>query len=657
MHVALGDVPITLCTRVGCAVALAMALVAPVASHAEALLSRAEGGVAALPGVRGGARFALGRGALAALRAARGTARLDAFPLGGARTVSLELRRFAPVGPHTRVEVVDAGGPRAVAMPDAAYFTGRVAGEPESRALVVAAPDAVHGFVASGGDVFRFGPGADGVHRGYALGEVDAGAYPPPPAFCVNDAHPELTVASPAPARLAPPVAAAGLRVAQVAVETDGELRQKFGSEQAALAYLGELLAAASAIYERDVAVRLTFSYIRLWGSAAADPWGAADPGAALQEVRTHWLDPDNDMGDVAGPRDLVHFLSGKPVRGGVAYVNALCSQAYGFAVSQVFGAFDLASPSSIWDVMVLTHEMGHNFGSPHTHCYDPPIDRCYNAEPGCWDGAVVSSRGTIMSYCHLTGGLSRIDLLFGGTVAARIAPSVQAATCLTVAPAACGNGLLEAGEQCDDGNTANGDCCSASCALEPCPPTTTTSTTSTTTSRPPGTSSTSSSSSTAPRPASTTTTGTAPRPTTTTVPPPGDGDGDGVPDGADACPASAEHELVDATGCAVCPCDAMRDGTPWPSRWAYTKCVRAEIRRRTRLGETSRSTARLLARQTRLSTCGGADLTRCCVYPKSIDADGVCRVFRSRRCDVRRLRVARVADVGPGVCGDALCP
>src|SRR5204862_6951435 len=30
-----------------------------------------------------------------------------------------------------------------------------------------------------------------------------------------------------------------------------------------------------------------------------------------------------------------------------------------------------------------------------------------------------------------------------------------------------CGNGLLDAGEQCDDGNTNNGDCCSSACQFE----------------------------------------------------------------------------------------------------------------------------------------------------------------------------------------------
>jgi len=33
-----------------------------------------------------------------------------------------------------------------------------------------------------------------------------------------------------------------------------------------------------------------------------------------------------------------------------------------------------------------------------------------------------------------------------------------------------CGNGVLDAGEQCDDGNTLGGDCCSATCQIETTP-------------------------------------------------------------------------------------------------------------------------------------------------------------------------------------------
>ena len=31
-----------------------------------------------------------------------------------------------------------------------------------------------------------------------------------------------------------------------------------------------------------------------------------------------------------------------------------------------------------------------------------------------------------------------------------------------------CGNGFVESGEACDDGNVINGDCCSSTCAFEP---------------------------------------------------------------------------------------------------------------------------------------------------------------------------------------------
>jgi cysteine-rich repeat protein len=37
-----------------------------------------------------------------------------------------------------------------------------------------------------------------------------------------------------------------------------------------------------------------------------------------------------------------------------------------------------------------------------------------------------------------------------------------------SVAAPACGNSIVEPGEDCDDGNTVGGDCCSASCVLEP---------------------------------------------------------------------------------------------------------------------------------------------------------------------------------------------
>lgn len=40
----------------------------------------------------------------------------------------------------------------------------------------------------------------------------------------------------------------------------------------------------------------------------------------------------------------------------------------------------------------------------------------------------------------------------------------------IAVTDGVCGNGAIEGAEQCDDGNTVDGDGCSASCALEALP-------------------------------------------------------------------------------------------------------------------------------------------------------------------------------------------
>ena len=448
---------------------------APVAGAGN-LLSPATPAPHSLPrGVARGRTLALSRTALADLRT-RTTAVVPGFPLGGDATADLELRRFEPFAPGARVEAVDDRGVREVKLLDHVYFTGTVRGEPDSRVLLIAARDHVRGFVAAHDTVYPFGPARRGHHRSYALRDVDPAAYPPRGNFCANDRHRDqvnslvVNRGARAATGLEPPIAYAstGLVQADAAIDTDHELWAKFGSDAGTLDYLASLAAASSAIDERDLSVRLRFSYIRLWPTAA-DPWNATAPDQQLDEVRNYWTNPANAMDAIAGSHDLVHFISGKAVQGGIAYVGSVCEPLYFFGVSQVYGHFDLSDPTQIWDVLVVTHEIGHNLGTPHTHCYGPPVDECYNQEPNCYAGPVVCSRGTIMSYCHLQcGGLADIDLVFGAVVSAEIKSTIAGAGCL-VPIGNCGNGVVDPGEQCDDGNTVAGDGCSPSCQREVC--------------------------------------------------------------------------------------------------------------------------------------------------------------------------------------------
>jgi hypothetical protein len=625
----------------------AVLLAAAVPSHAALLAPVGDASTDAPSGVSSVRKLAVDRAALATLRGKKRAVVRD-FPIGDARTGDLELDRFEPFAPDARAEIVEPGGPRPLTLPDDVYFRGRVAGDPTSLAFVVAGRRKVHGFVVENGQVFPFGPDVHGSHRAYALANADPQRNPPPGDFCVNDLQPEA-VAMPDDelARIAalPEAAAAPgtLKQADVAIETDRELRTKFTTDAQALQYLASLAAAATAIYERDVAVRLRFSYIRLWGAAPADPYSSTNPSGTLAELRSYWNDPANGMAQIAGPRTVVHMLSGKPVQGGVAYVNALCSQPYGYGVSQVHGSFDLANPSGIWDVVVATHELGHNFGSPHSHCYSPPVDRCYASEAGCYSGPVVASRGTIMSYCHLrAGGLSNLDLLFGDVVSAQISTRVAAASCLATVP---GGGTTTTSSTTTKPPTTTTSSTSTLRPTTTAPTTSTTSSTSTT--KLPTTSTTSSSTSTTTRPTTTsrpssTTTTATPTTTTSSTTLPGDGDADGVPNAIDACPATPSGDLVDPRGCTPCPC-AGPEGAGW-ERGAYVRCVRQAA------AAYDAATRRVMIQHSRRSSCGKVNATRCCVYRSATTSLGRCRTLEREDC-AARVDEQRAVDVGPGTC------
>ena len=487
--------PVAWVPLVVAAAMLALAAPAPAqAASAEApLFSRSGPGPGlAAPSSDVSQTLTLDRDALAALRG-RASATLADFPLGAGASASMDLVRFEPFRPGARAVVVTASGEQEIPLPDARYFRGRVAGDPNSIVLLVADPDTARGFVATGGTVYRFGRDRVGVHRVWNLRDADPVLHPHRGEFCANGdpaiaaslVAPNSTVrrvggpTSPSASREAAsavPSAADGepgtsapayapLLSLDVAIETDQELLSLFGGNTTgATTYLSDLAAAVSAIYLADVGVTIRFSSIRLWG--ITDPWTATEVGSLLGQLQNYWIAQESSVS-----RDTVHMVSGRSplAYGGISYVNALCDGSYGYGVSTVYGSFNLLDPNDTYDAVVVAHELGHNFGSVHTHCYAPPLDQCYSGEgAGCYSGpeSVPVGGGTIMSYCDLLpGGESNINLTFGPAVSEVIRQGAEGSACVTTP---CGNGIVDQGEECDDGNHADGDCCSSSCTVEP---------------------------------------------------------------------------------------------------------------------------------------------------------------------------------------------
>jgi hypothetical protein len=199
-------------------------------------------------------------------------------------------------------------------------------------------------------------------------------------------------------------------RQIRIAFETDHEFLQLFGGNtSAATGYIGTMASALTAIYQRDVQARIAATYARLW-TTPADPWNATSTSTQLEQFEAYWA---LNMGSVS--RDLAHFLSGRGLGGGVAYLPGLCN-GVPFGVSANLGGFFptplIDNNGQNWDIYVVAHEIGHNFAAPHTHNYAPPLDGCGSSPQDCT--AANQDAGTIMSYCHLcAGGVQNIKLQF----------------------------------------------------------------------------------------------------------------------------------------------------------------------------------------------------------------------------------------------------
>ena len=210
---------------------------------------------------------------------------------------------------------------------------------------------------------------------------------------------PELLVSRVPDATLSPST----YLVADVAVEADYAFYQKLGSDlNRAQQYVRTLLGAVSSIYQRDAHIVLNVSFIRI-STSSSEYWTATDTNGALDQVQAYWLSNESTRA-----RAVVLFLSGKNLGGGVAYLPGICSNNYGYAVvGNLSGNFTSQPSQSTWDLVSTAHELGHTFGSQHSHCYTKAsgswYDRCYSAESGCYSGSAVPGKGTIMSYCHVT--------------------------------------------------------------------------------------------------------------------------------------------------------------------------------------------------------------------------------------------------------------
>ncbi|MAR39224.1 MAG: hypothetical protein CMD22_00810, partial [Flavobacteriales bacterium] len=199
----------------------------------------------------------------------------------------------------------------------------------------------------------------------------------------------------------------------ELAIEVDNYTRNTFSTNQETLDWALAILSGVSQLYQTQTNVEIRVVHNTIWN--ITDPYNSFSSTAdVLDEVTDYWGNNNSSIN-----RDLVHFLSKRSLGGGIAWLDALCSNSYGYAVSASLNSdtnFVFPNPTYTWNLAVVTHELGHNIGANHTHwCgwvpdvtvippfLGGPIDNCVDVEGTCTNNPTPQV-GTIMSYCHIGG-------------------------------------------------------------------------------------------------------------------------------------------------------------------------------------------------------------------------------------------------------------
>lgn len=198
---------------------------------------------------------------------------------------------------------------------------------------------------------------------------------------------------------------------AVIAVDTDSEwMAGKSNNTTTAMNYINTLFVGMNVFYERDLSLRLLLGDTTL--RVNTDPYpDESNISEYLTDFGEYWR-----VNQTAVDRDFALLLSGQYISSysfsGIAWINQYCQQGTNNG-SMTYGSYSVNRIGSNFSATAVApfvgHELGHNLGSPHTHCYSPTVDQCYNAESGCYSGTPVcpstgNGKGTIMSYCHFGG-------------------------------------------------------------------------------------------------------------------------------------------------------------------------------------------------------------------------------------------------------------
>ncbi len=207
--------------------------------------------------------------------------------------------------------------------------------------------------------------------------------------------------------------------------EVDHPLIAVHGGLQETIDFISGALAQVWILMDND-AINTEISEVFVWDTPSV--YQGSNTGGVLGEFINR-----NPAGSYNG--DAAHLLSNL-ASGGIATLGGICTDNVQHAYSSIQPTYSLV-PAYSWTIMVIAHEMGHVFGSRHTHACvwngnGTAIDGCAGfTEGNCGNPGIPPNGGGIMSYCHLATAGINFNVGFGNQPATLIRNNIASLPCL----------------------------------------------------------------------------------------------------------------------------------------------------------------------------------------------------------------------------------
>jgi serine protease len=215
----------------------------------------------------------------------------------------------------------------------------------------------------------------------------------------------------------------------------------------------------------------LTYCVDNAWGAdkqrVVNEMASATAAWEAVANLKFRYV-PAQDGACTSSPPGVLFAVRKQASGGGCAFFPSIQDSCEGTRVL-TYSLLNVPQGPPVTTTGILRHELGHIIGLRHEHIRSG--FPCNGGFEGTTDSRSVTAydSASVMHYPWCQGGTNTGDL-------ALTARDIQGISSLYGAPGTnpvCGNRTVEAGEQCDDGNTTSGDGCSSTCQIEGGTPTT----------------------------------------------------------------------------------------------------------------------------------------------------------------------------------------